>query len=377
MSSEDTNAVMTGTSIFGRTAGKKGEADELFTNEDDDEFNANGTSGGYDIRSSAYAGGILGDNGVTGKNIRYNKERTAVNTWRSTSMLTSIDHHWGRPMFVTTGATVDIWDHFRSQPVNSFEWGCDMVYTARFNPAEPALLAATAMDNSISLYDLRANNSNANKIRKVILGTRSNALCWNPQDPNRFTVANENAKLYTFDIRNLSHAAYVHTDHVLPVLDIDYSPTGREFMSASYDKTIRLWSADGLKSRDVYHTKRMQRVLCCSFSSDGRFVFSGSEDHNVRVWKTNASEKLGVLSAREKKATAYRDKLKEKYSAVKEVARIQRHKHTPKWLKGRKEKLAVMKHGAKKKEDNRRNHSKPGAVPFVSERDKMVNEEEA
>ena len=34
-----------------------------------------------------------------------------------------------------------------------------------------------------------------------------------------------------------------------------------------------------------------------------------------------------------------------------------------------------MKGAAKRKEDNRRKHSKPGAVPYVSERGKMVRDE--
>lgn len=294
------------------------------------------------------------------------------NTFRSQSMITSVDHHWQKPLLVTTGETVDLWDRTRSQPINSFEWGCEMVYTARFNPAEPCLLAATAADNSVSLYDLRGKQS---AIRKVILKTRSNALCWNPQEPTYFTVANENSNLYTFDMRKLTHAVCVHADHLLAVLDVDYSPNGQSFVSAGYDKCVRLWDKGSQRSRDVYHTKRMQRVLCCQYSTDGRFVFSGSEDHNVRIWKNVSHEKLGVVSDREKKATYYRNVLKERYASTREVSRIKNYHHVPRAILKGAQKGKVMKEAAKKKTDNRRKHSKPGAVPFVSERGKMVVEE--
>lgn len=33
----------------------------------------------------------------------------------------------------------------------------------------------------------------------------------------------------------------VHMDHVEAVVDVDYSPTGREFVSGSYDKSIRIF----------------------------------------------------------------------------------------------------------------------------------------
>jgi WD repeat and SOF domain-containing protein 1 len=42
-------------------------------------------------------------------------------------------------------------------------------------------------------------------------------------------------------------------------MSCDWSPTGREFVSGSYDRSIRLWNTTHGTSRDVYHTKRMQR----------------------------------------------------------------------------------------------------------------------
>lgn len=70
-------------------------------------------------------------------------------TFQAASIPGSIDHHWAKPMFVTAGDTVDVWDYNRSAPLSSFEWGCERVITARFNPAEPALIASTAVDRSV------------------------------------------------------------------------------------------------------------------------------------------------------------------------------------------------------------------------------------
>lgn len=292
-------------------------------------------------------------------------------TFHSASIPSSIDHHWTKPMFVTTGDTVDVWDHNRSAPLSSFEWGCDRVITARFNPAEPALIASTAVDRSVGLFDLRGNSA----IRKVILKMRSNGVCWNPMQPMNFTVANEDCNLYTFDLRKLTKAIGRHWDHVQAVLDVSYSPSGQEFVSASYDQTVRLWNVDAARSRDVYHAKRMQRVLCCHFTPDSRFILSGSEDSNIRVWKAKSDQKLGVLTEREKHAVAYREKLVEKFARLPEVKRIKRHHHVPKYVKSLSEKRRVMRDARSRKEANRRKHSKPGTVPHVPLKKRQVVKE--
>ena len=51
-----------------------------------------------------------------------------------------------------------------------------------------------------------------------------------------FTVANEDCCLYTYDMRRLDSAACVHQDFVSAVMDVDYSPTGREFVAGGYDR---------------------------------------------------------------------------------------------------------------------------------------------
>lgn len=102
--------------------------------------------------------------------------------------------------------------------------------------------------------------------------------------------------LYTFDIRKLKTPVNVHMDHVGAVIDVDYSPTGKEFVSGSYDKSIRIFEINKGHSREVYHTKRMQRLTCIAWSLDNKYIISGSDEMNLRLWKARASEKLGIVS---------------------------------------------------------------------------------
>merc|ERR1712100_873991 len=153
----------------------------------------------------------------------------------------------------------------------------------RFNQLEQHIVSSLGDDRNICFYDLRRETP----IHKVILKMKSNALSWNPMEAFNFTVANEDQNCYTFDMRNLKTALKVHTDHVAAVLDVDYSPTGKEFVTGSYDRTIRIFPINASRSREIYHTMRMHRIFSTRFSGDSNFILSASEDTNIRVWKAN------------------------------------------------------------------------------------------
>ncbi len=49
---------------------------------------------------------------------------------------------------------------------------------------------------------------------------------------------------YLFDMRRLKKPLNIFKDHVSAVIDMDFSPTGRELVTGSYDKTIRIFEVD-------------------------------------------------------------------------------------------------------------------------------------
>ncbi|CAA6674954.1 unnamed protein product [Spirodela intermedia] len=224
------------------------------------------------------------------------------------------DHQWNGNIFATAGAQVGIWDHNRSEPLNTFGWGND------------------TFDRSIVTYDLRMSSP----VRKLIM------------------KANEDCNCYSYDARKLDEAKCVHQEHVSVVMDIDYSPTGREFVTGSYGRTVRIFQYNGGRNREIYHTKRMQSsyyqcmitkhfafiqlldrvtktlftcgVFCVKYSCDGTYLISGSDDTNLRLWKTKASEQPGVVS----QGNARSRSVLKRNNHLPEVNRIVRHRHLPK-----------------------------------------------
>ncbi|XP_059663197.1 uncharacterized protein LOC132308916 isoform X1 [Cornus florida] len=290
----------------------------------------------------------------------------AVYVWKNAFW--AVDHQWNGELFATAGAQVDIWDHNRSQPVNSFEWGKDTVLSVRFNPGEPNILATSASDRSITIYDLRMSSPG----RKIIMRTKTNSISWNPMEPMNFTSANEDCNCYSYDARKLDEAKCVHKDHVSAVMDIDYSPTGREFVTGSYDRTVRIFQYNGGHSREIYHTKRMQRVFCVKYSCDASYVISGSDDTNLRLWKAKASEQMGVILPRERKKHEYMEKVKDRYKNQPEVKRIVRHRHLPKPIYKAASLRRIIVEADRRKEERRRAHSAPGSMPREPLRKKRI-----
>lgn len=286
----------------------------------------------------------------------------------SPGFFTGVDHHRRQDLFATSGHCVELWSSARSEPVTAFHWGADTVNTVKFNPVEINVLVTAGDDRSVVLYDVRRSTP----LRKMVLAMRTNSICWNPMEAMNFTLANEDGNLYTYDMRKLDTALNVHKDHVSAVLSVDYSPTGQEFVSGAYDKSIRIFSRDKGHSREIYHTKRMQRIFSVLWTSDAKYVVSGSDETNVRIWKADASEQMGTKAARQSSAIKYAAAVKKRFEHHPEVKRIARHRHVPKPIYSAKRQKTEMEAAMKRKTANRRKHSKPGTVEVKPQRARQL-----
>ena len=280
-----------------------------------------------------------------------------------------LDHHRDDSTFVTGGAVIELWDSQRSRPISNLSWGCDNVNSVVFNKTETSILASSGSDNSVVLYDIRTNSPT----QKLIQTLRTNSIVWNPIEAFNFVTANEDHNLYYYDMRYMKRAMNVYKGHVAAVLDVDFSPTGQEIVSGSYDKTIRIFKTREGHSRDIYHTKRMQHVFQVKFSMDSKYILSGSDDGNIRMWRANASERANVKSSKERAKLEYDEALKERFKYMPEIKRISRHRHLPVVVKKATEIKSVELQSLKRREENERRHSKPGSKPYKSEREKQIS----
>jgi WD repeat and SOF domain-containing protein 1 len=319
---------------------------------------------------------VLAGNGNAGTESNLNGG--FVNTWRINGSFQSIDHQWNseRQFVTASDSAVQLWTPERSTPIQSHGdlWGsADTVNVVRFHPSEPQLIANCSMDRGIGLHDLRT----ASAMKKTVLRMRSNDLQWNPMEPLNFVVGNEDHNAYTFDMRKLSRPTHIYKGHMNAVMSVSWAPTGREFCTGSYDRTVRLFNLQNRNghARDTYHTKRMQRVFTVNYTMDNTYIITGSDDTNVRLWKARSNEKLGQLTPREESAMRYREALVKKYQHLPNVKKIHRSRKVPKTITKQTHQVLIQKESGERKQANRIKHTKPGTHSFKSERKKIVERE--
>lgn len=298
-------------------------------------------------------------------------EARPISSWLGSGAFTSLSHHRSRNAFAAASSVISIYDlerHTAAPEVLHWPTSTDTITNVAFNYVETSVLASCSSDRSIVIYDLRTSTP----VCKTVLNFATNHIAWSPMEAFNLATASEDHNIYLFDMRKFDRARNVLKDHVAAVMDVEFSPTGEELVSASWDRTIRLWNRDRGHSRDIYHTKRMQRVMAAKWTPDAKYVLSGSDDGNIRIWRANASKREGIQSARQRQALEYNDALAERYGHMPEIRRIKRHRHIPKVVKKAGEIKGQELKGIKRREENERRHSKKQFDRRKSEREKVI-----
>jgi len=87
----------------------------------------------------------------------------------------------------------------------------------------------------------------------------------------------------------------VFKGHGTDVYDVTFSPAGNLFATASFDKTVKIWSLETGKELATVrgHTGK---VLSVAFNAEGSQLLSAGNDNTLRLWNVSSPGPRSILS---------------------------------------------------------------------------------
>ncbi|AEY96738.1 FAEL246Cp [Eremothecium gossypii FDAG1] len=82
--------------------------------------------------------------------------------------------------------------------------------------------------------------------------------------------------------------------HNHPVWDVKFSPLGHYFATGSHDQTARLWSCDHIYPLRIF-AGHLNDVDCVTFHPNGTYVLTGSSDKTCRMWDIQTGDSVRLF----------------------------------------------------------------------------------
>ncbi|KAJ4291083.1 Transcription initiation factor TFIID subunit 5 [Kalmusia sp. IMI 367209] len=91
--------------------------------------------------------------------------------------------------------------------------------------------------------------------------------------------------------------------HDNPIWDLQWGPYGHYFLTGSNDRTARLWATDHIEPLRIY-VGHENDVDCVAFHPNNLYVFTGSCDKTVRMWHISGGNCLRLFTGHTGNVTA-------------------------------------------------------------------------
>ncbi|KAF2737988.1 transcription initiation factor TFIID subunit 5 [Polyplosphaeria fusca] len=112
--------------------------------------------------------------------------------------------------------------------------------------------------------------------------------------------ADKTVRLWSLD---LWQCLVAYRSHDNPIWDLQWGPNGHYFLTGSNDRTARLWSTDHIEPLRMY-VGHDNDVDCVTFHPNNAYVFTGSCDRTIRMWSTAGGNPLRLFTGHTGNVTA-------------------------------------------------------------------------
>ncbi len=173
----------------------------------------------------------------------------------------------------------------------------DDILSLRFSP-DSRLLAVALLDNTVKVFFV-----DSLKLFLNLYGHKLPVLNMDISYDSKLIVtcsADKNVRLWGLDFGDCHKAFFAHQDSILQVAFVPHNQdgNGHHFFSSSKDKMIKYWDGDKfeqIQRLDGHHGE----IWALAVSKTGDFLVSASHDKSIRVWE-QSDEQIFLEEEKEK-----------------------------------------------------------------------------
>ncbi|KAH7030969.1 WD40 repeat-like protein [Microdochium trichocladiopsis] len=173
----------------------------------------------------------------------------------------------------------------------------DDILSLKYSP-DAKYLAVSLLDNTVKVFFV-----DSLKLYLNLYGHKLPVLSMDISYDSKLIVtcsADKNIRIWGLDFGDCHKALFAHQDSILQVAFVPQNSdgSGHHFFSASKDKTIKYWDGDKfeqIQRLDGHHGE----IWALAISKTGNFIVSASHDKSIRVWQ-ETDEQIFLEEEREK-----------------------------------------------------------------------------
>jgi len=164
----------------------------------------------------------------------------------------------------------------------------ETVWTAMFNPDDgPKFVVTASSDHEARLWDAATQAEKANKLHN---GEVNKAVI--SPDGKWVATAGDDGTGYILDAKTFHQVGKTIEDGSGQPIDfVSFSPDSKTLVTASQDKTARLWAVPSGQAigQPMVHEGWVEAA---TFSADSKYVVTASSDRTARVWDAQTGQPL-------------------------------------------------------------------------------------